>query len=162
MAADLNSLSGWERVLFAAIGVVVGFLLNEIKGLWTRNRKHRAYWAALQTEVEYARGRAQMYIDDNIMAPLYRLPTRAFNACYPELLADGALSEAEATALMAFFAEADTFNRGLDRVGDATEDDKVKMEYSRNLLKAQQLVADGALYKAAASSLKPHLSHSVI
>lgn len=160
MPADPNSLSGWERILFAAIGVVVGFLLNELKGLWTRRRKHRAYWAALQTEVEYARGRAQMYVDDLIMAPLYRLPTQAFATCYPELLADGAVSEAESIALMAFYAEVDTFNRGLDRAGDAADTDKVQLEYSRNLLKAQQLVGEGALYKAAVSSLQPHLTNA--
>jgi len=158
MVADPNTLTGWERVLFAAIGVVVGFLLNEIKSLWVRNRKHRAYWSALRAEVEYAKGRAQMYVDDEIMAPLYRLPTQAFTTCYPELLADGAVSEAEATTLMAFYAEVDTFNRGLDRAGDADDVKNISAEYSRNVLKAQQLISEGALYKAATTSLRPHVT----
>jgi hypothetical protein len=154
-------MTGWERLLFAALGVVLGFLLNEGKNLLLRRRKHRAYWAALRTEIEYARGRAQMYVDDRIMAPLYRLPTKAFDRCYSELLADGALKDAEATALMAFYAEVETFNRGLDRVGAAEGDNALQMEYSRNLLKAQQLVSGGSLYTAAAASLKGHIEVKV-
>jgi hypothetical protein len=159
MAADPNAMTGWERVLFAAIGVVVGFLLNEGKNLFARRRKHRAYWAALCTEVEYVRGRAHMYVNDNVMAPLYRLPTQAFESCYPELLADGAVTPAEATALMAFYTEAQTLNRGLERVGDAADEAAIRREYGRNVLKAQQLLPDGPLYKAIAVCLKAHVSN---
>jgi hypothetical protein len=158
MAADPSSMNGWERLLFGAIGVVVGFLLNEGKNLFVRRRKHRAYWAALWTEVEYARGRSHMYVNDKIMAPLYRLPIKAFESCYPELLADGVVTQAEATALMAFYTEVETFNRGLDRVGDAPDDAAMRNEYSRNLLKAQQLLTNGSLYSAVAVCLRPHVA----
>lgn len=160
MCAELASVSGVEKAAYAAVGVIVGFLLNELRSFLLRRRKHSAYWTALYTEIEYARGRAQMYLDDNIMAPLYRLPTSAFETCYPELLADGVLTEANTTALMAFFSEVETFNRGLDRVG-ATDDEKaIEREYSRNRLKAQQLISTGALYMAATAIVRPHAKQS--
>lgn len=156
MAADPSSFCGAERLFYGAIGTVIGFTLNEVRSLWLKRRKHLAYWAALNAEIEYARGRAQMYIDDKIIAPLYRLPTKAFDKCFGELLADGALTEAEATSLMAFFAEVETFNRGLDRAAAATNASELDREYGRNLLKVKQLVSTGALYTAAKSSVNAH------
>ena len=132
MCAETVSVLVFEKATYAAAGVVVGFALNELRSFLMRRRKHSAYWTALYAEIEYARGRAQMYIDDCVMAPLYRLPTNAFETCYPELLADGALAEAETTALMAFFAEVETFNRGLERAGAAEDDKAIQQEYSRD------------------------------
>jgi hypothetical protein len=164
MPADPSVVSGWEKAVFGAIGavigVVLGFLLNELKNAWTRSRKHRAYWSALRAETEFAKGRAQMYIDDRKMAPLYRLPDTCFRECYPELLADGALSEAESTALMAFYAEVDTLNRGLDRAAEAPDEEKMKREYGRNLLKAERLIQNGPLYVAVASAIRGHVKET--
>jgi hypothetical protein len=107
--------------------------------------------------MEFARGRAQTLLDDKIMAPLYRLPNTCFTTCYPELLSDGALSEAESTALMAFYSEVDTLNRGLDQAADAKDQSQLVAEYDRNLLKAKRLVSGAPLYVAATTAVDSHL-----
>ena len=118
---------------------MLGFVLLLLKDWWTRRRKHKAYWHALKAELEFARGLADTFLSDRVAAPLYRLPRDAFDSCYPELLADGAVSEAESHALMAYFNEVATMNRGLDRAADASDDATLKAEYERNRLKAERL-----------------------
>ena len=158
MSAD--DPTGWDRVVYGAIGgaigVVLGFVLNEIKNGWTRYRTHKAYWLALRAEVEFAKKRAHTLTNDPVMAPLYRLPNVCFTTCYPGLLADGVMSDAESTALMAFYAEVETLNRGLDRASDADGDERLRAEHGRNRLKAEGLLQNGPLYMAAASAIAAH------
>jgi hypothetical protein len=49
----------------------------------------------------------------------YRLPEAAFAAAFPGLLADGAISKAEAATLAAFWADVQTINRGLENANAA-------------------------------------------
>lgn len=135
---------------------MLGFVLLLLKDWWTRRRKHKAYWHALKAELEFARGLADTFLSDRVAAPLYRLPRDAFDSCYPELLADGAVSEAESHALMAYFNEVATMNRGLDRAADASDDATLKAEYERNRLKAERL-ARGPLYDDTAAALARHV-----
>jgi hypothetical protein len=68
------------------------------------------------------------------------------------LLSEASLSECDARALLSFFNEVETLNRGLEQaeaarlIADARErDTKLAEEFSRNMLKAQKLVPVDAL-----------------
>src|SRR3954451_24142603 len=156
MAGELSARAGWERTLTTLPGVVVGFVLAEGRGLWQRSRKQSAYWRALRTEIEIARGRAPMVLDDNFTSPLYRLPTLIFTTCFSDLLSERSASETESHALMAFYAEVDTLNRGLDRAADSDEG-VAQAEYRRNRVKAERLVETGTVYSAAALARRKHV-----
>ena len=162
MAADPMLVSGWDRVLFGAVGgavgVLLGFGLTEFKNWLVRKRKHGSYWRAIRAEVDFARHRAQTLIDDKIAAPLYRLPDLFFKNCYPELLSDGSLTEAETVALMSFFTEVEALNRGLDMSAEADNDEERNALHRRNVQKANALVSDGVLYKAAFAAIARHIS----
>jgi hypothetical protein len=101
--------------------------------------------------------RAETYKGGGVAAPLYRLPTTAYSSSLPALLGDGAVSEAETQALVQFFSEVYTLNRGLDLVQAARERDDqqtIQAEYGRNLLKIQRLIE---LHAAARAATDAHL-----
>ena len=70
--------------------------------------------AGLKAEIEFGGGLAATYFSDNVQAPLYRLPTMSYENALPILLADGAASESDVSALMTFYSEVQTLNRGLE------------------------------------------------
>lgn len=89
---------------------------------------------------------------NQIVAPRYGLPTHAYSASFQALLADPALSEAEASKLLQFFVEVETLNRRLEQAEEARliddaalRDEKLQAEYGRNRLKAEWLVPLNAL-----------------
>ena len=51
------------------------------------------------------------FINDNVEAPLYRLPRSVFDTCHLQLLADGAISPDEIKTLTGYFNEIETLNR---------------------------------------------------
>ncbi len=159
MTAEPSFLGGWDRVLSGAIGVLLGFGLAQAKEWLTRRRKHAAFWHAINAELEFSGGKAASFSTENVEAPLYRLPKSSYESCYPQLLADGALTRAESTALMAFFNEIETLNRGLDLATNASDADKRREEYRRNRVKAKRVASGGPLYDAAAPL--PHTSNDV-
>jgi hypothetical protein len=136
--------------------VLLGFVLAWAPQWLDRRRKLNAHWAALRAEATRCVELANILRTDGVSAPLYRLPTMAYEKSFPILLADGDVSEAELGSLSGFFSEAQNLNRGLDNaaamahVGDA---EKLDREYRRNLLKATALAQgeDGkdALSKSA-------------
>lgn len=85
-----------------------------------------------------------MFLKDHVAAPLYRLPTMAYERSLPGLLADGAVDEHDMQTLLAFFSEVETLNRGLDLAQKARESgDQVAVvqELQRNQVKARRLTA---------------------
>lgn len=159
MSTEPSWFAGWGNAFAGGgVGALLTGILAWLRESRIRRRKHKAYWHALNAELEFARGLAQTFLDGNTAAPLYRLPRDAFESCYPQLLADGAVSATESTALMAYFNEVATMNRGLDRAADAVDDiAKLNAKYGRNRLKAEPLVRRGQLYEDAAAALAPHI-----
>jgi hypothetical protein len=161
----------WDRLqsLFAAsdlsegqyglIGVALGFALSQGVEWVKRRKRHDAFWHAINAELKFSGGLAEVFLDDTVLAPLYRLPRSAFETCYPQLLADGAISAAESRALMTFFNEVETLNRGLDLATDHSGDPvKLHAEHQRNRIKAEHLAPpDGPLYKEAAAAIARHI-----
>jgi hypothetical protein len=141
-----------KEVIGAITGAAVAFFVVVAYDLLRSRRRRRAHFAALRAELEYCRTLADTYLRDQIAAPLYRLPTHAYSASFPALLADAALSEAETSKLLQFFVEVETLNRGLEQAEEARlidnevlRDEKLKAEYGRNRLKAERLVPLNAL-----------------
>jgi hypothetical protein len=150
----------------AVVGAAIGFLLSQGMEWYRRRDREKAQWAALRAEIEFCCQRAETYLrHDEPKAPLYRLPTTAYAAAFPELLRDAKVTETEMLPLMRFFTEVEDFNRGLDLAQaaiDRNDAGKIDIEISRNLLKASMLVpppvgkADG-YYQAARAILNAHL-----
>jgi hypothetical protein len=151
-------LAGWDRVLLPGLtAALVSFVLILWNEWRTRRRKHAAFWHAINAELKFSGGLAEsVFAEPVVEAPLYRLPRSAFETCYPQLLADGALSAAENRALMTFFNEVETLNRGLDLAADS-DPGKRNQEYIRNCLKAKRIAPDGPLYKEAAAAIAKHI-----
>ena len=93
--------------------------------------------------MELCREGALTLLKDSIKSPLYRLPMSAYEASFPVLLTDGALSEAESLIMSRFFSQVQDINRGLDNAAatlHANDTAGLNREYDRNLLKARRLV----------------------
>jgi hypothetical protein len=141
-----------KEVIAAVTGAAVAFFLVVAYDWLRARRRRRAHFAALRAEMEYCYDLAQAYLRDRVAAPLYRLPTVAYSSSLPALLSEASLSECDARALLSFFNEVETLNRGLEQaeaarlIADARErDTKLAEEFSRNMLKAQKLVPVDAL-----------------
>ena len=136
-----------KEVIGAVTGAVVAFVLVVTYDHLRSRRRRRAHFAALRAELEYCRSLADTYLRDQIAAPLYRLPTQAYSASMPALLAEAALSESETSSLLQFFSEVETLNRGLEQAEDSRlitdlklREEKLNAEYGRNRIKAERLV----------------------
>ena len=92
---------------------------------------------------------AERYIQDEILAPLYRLPTTAHSSTLPILLAEGALDKGEVAALIEFVAEVDELNRGLDRCANTSGEPTQIAEAERNKRVARRLTSSGVTFQAA-------------
>jgi hypothetical protein len=149
----------WQdaRVWSSLVGVLLGFLLSQGVEWLRRRRQRRGHWGALRAEIDFCKGLAETYRDAVYAAPLYRLPVVTYTHSLPALLGDGAVNETEAGALVQFFSEVETLNRGLDLAQAARERDDqqtIRDEHGRNLLKIQRLVE---LHRAARAATDAHL-----
>jgi len=156
-------------VLAAFIGAASAFILMVIYNWLLARRMRRAHFSALKAEMEYCHDLAKVYLEGKIAAPLYRLPTVAYANSLPSLLTDAALNAADTRALLAFFNEVETLNRGLDQaegarlITDPAEREiKLTDELDRNALKAKHLVSieflsSPSYYDRAKSVINSHL-----
>ena len=148
--ADASTGSAWMPIVVAVISSVSGLTgvgLGAWLGYWRESRqkekRHLSYWSAMSAEVELCSGHAQAYVCDNVMAPLYRLPTIAYDEGFPALLGDGAVSEEETRSILRFYGQVVQINRGLEFAHAATSPDAstevLAREASRLLKKASDL-----------------------
>lgn len=138
-----------------ATGIVVGALIGLISGgyaLLTRRRRVKAAWRALSVELEQVREKADAMMGEKvIMAPLWRVPTAAFDNHFATVLEDGRLAEADIALLTTHFQEAATLNRGLDLSAELRGEVPLQEQHGRNLLKAARLAGESASYQSARS-----------
>jgi hypothetical protein len=138
-----------KELILVLLGVVLGWAPQ----WFDRHRKLKTHWQALRAEATRCVELAKTYRTDNVMAPLYRMPTMAFEKSFPVLLVDGDVTEEELGSLGRFFYQVQDINRGLDNaaaMGHAGDGAKLRMEYERNLLKVTDL-AEGRDGKDALS-----------
>jgi hypothetical protein len=142
---------GWAMSSTAAILYIV---LDYLKS----RKNDAALWHAMNAELKFSGGLAESVSPEPVAeVPLYRLPRSAFETCYPRLLADGAMSAAESRALMTFFNEVETLNRGLDLEAHTSDPVVRNQQHGRNYLKAERLAPDGPLYREAAAAIAKHI-----
>lgn len=123
--------------------VILGFLLGLIPGWKARRARLKVHWGALRAEIELCREHASTYLKDGIMAPLYRLPMKAYQASFSALLADAAVKENEVQTLLKFYGLVEDLNRGLDNAAHLAMENNtgpLHTEYKRNRTKAEQLI----------------------
>src|SRR6266487_2748931 len=130
-----------REVAFVFLGMLVGLL----PPWFIRKRRLKAHWCALRAEIIQCNEKATTIFTSKplVMAPLYRLPLMTYQASFPVLLGDGALSESEVRILGRFFSQAQDINRGLDNAAEMNKSDKqakLEQEFNRNCLKAKELV----------------------
>lgn len=150
-----------SKITATLLGVAIGFFLNIIND-WRKNRANcHAHFSALRAEIDYCNYLAKTYLDDNIKAPLYRLPTVAYANALPAIIAAAALTESDTRSLLTFFNEVETLNRGLNQIescrsiSDPNEKvTKQEEEFGRNKIKAKNI---NSSYNIASNICAKHL-----
>lgn len=147
--------------------LLFGFALAWVPQWFDRQRRIVTHWAALRAEAMLCVERAHTYLKDNVSAPLYRLPTTAYEKAFPILLIEGDMAEDQLLTLTRFFSQAQDINRGLDyatAMAHKSENEKLSLEYNRLRLKITGLVGDadgnGGLSKDAFELLNSKLMQS--
>ena len=148
-------------------GVAMGAAITHLRERGRQNRRHLSYWSALSAEIELCRGLADAYTRDLVPAPLYRLSTMAYDDAFPELLADGAVSEEESMAILRFYGQVVQINRGFEYAHEAAQpgasQETLIREVGRLLLKASNLIdpacadSGGPYYERARRAIDPHV-----
>jgi hypothetical protein len=136
-----DSITGYGELVVAGVGVfgtvlgtVVGYLLNE----WTRRRQEkdarRARLNAVGVEVERCGEMLRTFLQHNVAAPLYRLPTWAGEKAFGQLATDGTLGRAAVQSLLRYYTNISEINRGLERAGaaaSASDNSQLQKEFGR-------------------------------
>lgn len=117
----MSAGNAWGGVVGTLLGAIVGGTITHGVAWLLRRKKHKAYWSALSAEVDLCRGLAEAYVRHSVKAPLYRLPTIAYDKGFEALLADGVVSEEDVRSILRFYAHVIQINRGLEYAHSATE-----------------------------------------
>jgi hypothetical protein len=142
-ASIASVLTSVIPAIIGLLGVALGAGLGELREVCQRKKRHLSYWSAMSAEVDLCRGLAEAYCRDPVKAPLYRLPTVAYENGCPALLADGAVSEEEARSILRFYGQVEQINRGLEyahAARDRSPQEVLDQEASRLKLKANNLI----------------------
>jgi len=120
-------------------------LVSLLPPWFIKKRRLKTHWCAVRAEIIQCNEKATTIFTSEplVMAPLYRLPLMTYQASFPVLLGDGAVSESEVRVLGRFFSQVQDINRGLDNAAEMNKSDKqakLEQEFSRNCLKAKGLV----------------------
>ena len=149
----------------AIVASLVTIAANWLITVLVSREKIKAVKGVLLQEIEVCADMAKTFTAPDpkygvrVMAPLYRLPTSAFSTGLKEIM--GSISEADAQALIRFYAQVETLNRGLDLAdlvtlqapGTARGVTPAEID-ERNRLKAQTIrVPNGHLYLTAARAV---------
>jgi hypothetical protein len=133
-------------LLGAVIVLIVGYAVRFVE----QRIQIRGNWGALHAEVQQCGLLAETYRLAGVAAPSYRLPTICYQSCLPALLSLSGISEEETCAVLKFYSQVETVNRGLDQADmayQAQDDARLQGEFSRLLLKCAKIERPaGALF----------------
>ena len=134
------------ELIVGGLLVALGFGLGFVPPWLDRQRRMKLHWQALRAENLIALERVTELLNENVAAPLYRLPMRAFDAALKALLADGANITPDKIKVL--YEAADLIadiNRGLDYCAELANVDPesapLKANDRRNRMKAERLKA---------------------
>ncbi len=94
--------------------VILGFVLAVLPMWFDRKRRLKGHFYALRAELTLCKEKAEIFLNDRIASPLYRMPLTVYEVAVPILLTEDALKEGEALSLARFYSQAEDINRGLD------------------------------------------------
>lgn len=146
----------WKALLIHPLVVVI-FTFAIVRAwdwLWRRKRLE-AHRTALAAEIEICNQHAKTHNEAGIQAPSYRLPFLVYSSSLTDLIANGVLSAEGIDALIRFYNQVETLNRGLDQINEARKIDSTTFtdEHSRNRIKAEELVSK--FYPPARDAVAP-------
>lgn len=137
------------------VGALVAFVLLIARDSWKRRSIIEGLRTALAQEIEICRNHAETYLQDPIQAPLYRLPTPFYTVTLPELTVGRKLNSDQVRAVMLFYNQVETLNRGLDQINSwrGIDSNAFTAEHNRNEGKATDLVSK--FYPPARDAVAP-------
>ena len=118
--------------------VLLGALLTLIPIWFDRRRSIKGHFLAIRAELQICLDRANIFLNDNIKSPLYRLPLTAYSVAVPILIRENVLSEEESKILARFYGQAEDINRGLDYAATSKGAD-LDNQVNRLILKTKEL-----------------------
>jgi hypothetical protein len=129
--------------LAPVLAAIVAFLLALLPQFINRKRQRKAHREALLAEINVCERHARIYLRDGVAAPLYRLPTIAFEKSFPHLLGDGVFGRQAVEDLEDFALMIEAINRGLDNAHaarDKHDGHRLLEEVGRNQSKCRDLL----------------------
>lgn len=169
-AGGISALTPIVVAVIGLIGVCLGAWLVSWKESRQRKKRHLSYWSAMSAEVDLCAGLARAYCRDHVKAPLYRLPTIAYDNGFPALLGDGAVSEEEARSMLRYYAQVVQINRGLEYAHAASQPgfpkEVLDQEVGRLIKKASDLTdpqcddPGGPYYDRVRAAINKHVKSS--
>lgn len=159
-----NTLADWSKALLGGfVGAAIVFCLQIWLEWYASRKRTKGRFAALRAEIEECGRIASAYLEEKTpKVSLYRLPIICFPVTFAGLLEAKVLSGAQSGALMKFYAEVETMNRGLDLIDTkqraaANQEGSaqaVRDEIARIHLKAKRIAApNGELFISALQSV---------
>lgn len=106
--------SGWAQAIGTVAAVVVAVVYPLCLERRAQKRTRMAHLETVAMDLRVADRQAQVYLDDGVDVPAYRLPFYGPQHAMPALLAEGRLTTDQATALLQYYVDAVSFNRCLD------------------------------------------------
>lgn len=141
----------------SALLVVLGFVLGFVADWFRRYRMRKGHWKILGAEISICTKRANWYINRNVSAPLYRLPTSVFSISFPVLASEGDLTPEDFESLIEYYSWAEDINRGLESASDeakADNLDQLQKEEARIHSKCEKLLSQ--YLEPALKTLRDH------
>jgi len=143
-----------------ALLILFGYFLGLIQPWWFRKDRISAHKAAIRSEINICKEKAETLLNAGIPSPLYRLPLSAYQNAFPALLGDGVFNEDQASAITRYFGKAEEINRGLDIADETRRAQAIPeelgaqliQEHDRNCIKARSLINE--LYQNAFNVVK--------
>jgi hypothetical protein len=127
--------------LWGVVSLFLGLAVPVYIARQLRRVERRGEVIAMLVEIEETRARLNSYTTQNIMAPLYRLPSSNLKLALPKLIGAGPLTNREIDTLIRYANKVDEINRGLDRASDESDDCTLRREYERNCAKATEMLS---------------------
>jgi hypothetical protein len=138
-------MPSWLPVVTTLLGVAAGAVLTHFATTWrelkNRERIRRGHFDALAAEIRIGGDLMAGYIRDDVLVPAYRVPLLTYQASLPPVLAEGILTEEDASALFRFRVNAEAFNRSIDLAERAFGNEK---EVARQARRARTKARKGA------------------
>ena len=127
MAITLIAAVEWRAVMSVyealvivgpIVAVFVAYYLGGRKEAAREHRMIRSHFDSLGMEIHRCAELAAIYLEQNVQAPLYRLPASAYQMAMPVLKNAGIVSGGDAQTIQQFYLQVEQVNRGLDNVDD--------------------------------------------